>query len=333
MTDFLSRNKYFDELCSTRGLLWMGQNTNHLPVHPAVEQAMIDSIKSGEFNAYAPPLGFEALRKSVVDDIGLQSVEAIITEGGVNALAMVCRARCKPGTTLVTTDPTWKWPGLFARQQGAEVIEIPIYGPDSGYKLTPEALDRAVDERTSVIYIVDPNNPLGTSYSRSEIEAFSSIAERNGALFVHDCTYRDFATEHHPALEISSDNTVVILSFSKWLGLAGLRIGAFVANLKLAEEISGYATSVLGASVLAQRAAMAGLRVKGTWMEEVRRINSLNQARLAAVCRQLGFKLPVYPSNANFLVIETLEAGVRPEALVACCKDAGIMIQIGRAHV
>lgn len=332
MTDFLTRNKYFDGLCSTQGLMWMGQNTNHIPTHPAVEEAMIASIRAGEFNAYAPPLGFEALREAVVADLGLSGVEAIITEGGVNALAMICRAYCRPGTTLVTTDPTWKWPGQFAQQMGANVIEIPIYDPATNYKLTPEALDRVVDENTAVIYIVDPNNPLGICYEQNEIEAFSEIARRNGAILVHDCTYRDFATAHHPALKVSTQNTVVSLSFSKWLGLAGLRIGAFVAEASIAEKIASYATGVLGASVIAQRAALAGLAVKQEWMKQVVSIDNDNKRKLKEAAEKVGFAVPVYPSNGNFLVIETLQAGVRPEALVACCKKEGIMIRQGTYH-
>ena len=49
---------------------------------------------------------------------------------------------------------------------GAEVIELPIYDPATQYKLTPEALEKAVDARTAIIYIVDPNNPLGICYSK-----------------------------------------------------------------------------------------------------------------------------------------------------------------------
>lgn len=332
MLDFLKRNKYFDELSSTDGLMWMGQNTNHIPTHPVVREAMIASIDAGEFNAYAPPLGFEALRTAIVEDLGLSGVEAIVTEGGVSALAMICRARCRPGTTLVTTDPTWKWPGQFARQEGAQVIEIPIYDPAVNFKLTPEALEKVVDERTAVIYIVDPNNPLGISYDQDEIEAFSQIARKNGALLVHDCTYRDFATSHYPALKTATLNTVVSLSFSKWLGLAGLRIGAFVAEASLADEIASFATGVLGASVIAQRAALAGLAVKDEWMQQVRTIDNANKQKLKAAAEKLGFTVPVYPSNGNFLVIETADAGVRPEALVACSKNEGIMIRQGTYH-
>jgi histidinol-phosphate/aromatic aminotransferase/cobyric acid decarboxylase-like protein len=102
----LIRNRYFDALSATPRLYWLGQNTNHIDSHPAVVEAMMRSIEAGEFNAYAPPLGFEALRSAIVTDLGTPGAEALVTEGGVNALAMVCRARCKPGTTLVTTDPT-----------------------------------------------------------------------------------------------------------------------------------------------------------------------------------------------------------------------------------
>lgn len=332
MSGFSTRNKYFDELFATQGLLWMGQNTNHIPAHPAVKAAMLASVEAAEFNAYAPPLGFEALRQAIVEDLGVPGVEAVVTEGGVNALATICRARCRPGTTFVTTDPTWKWPGLFARQQGAEVIEIPIYDPATSYKLTPEALERAVDGRTAVVYIVDPNNPLGICYSREEIEAFSAIARRHNALFVHDCTYRDFADRHYPALNASTENTVVSMSFSKWLGLAGSRVGAFVAAPDIAAEISSWSTGVLGGSVIAQRAALAGLSVKAAWMKEVRDINRANQEMVKAAAESEGFVLPVYPSQGNFLVVETVMAGLRPEALVAACKREGIMIRQGTYH-
>lgn len=331
MSGALIRNRYFDELTSTPDLIWMGQNTNHIPAHPAVKAAMIAAIEGGEFNAYAPPLGFEALRSAIVADLGLTGAEAIVTEGGVNALALVCRARCKPGTTFITTDPTWKWPCLFARQAGAEVIEIPIYDAACDYRLTPEALEAACDARTTVIYLVDPNNPLGIRYTEQEIRAFAAIAERFGALLVHDCTYRDFADGHFPALKAAPDNAVVSVSFSKWLGLAGLRIGALVVPPALLEEFAGQGTSVLGASVIAQRAALAGLSVKAEWMAQVRRIDNANKAMVRDAFLKLpGFSFPVWPSHGNFLVIETTD--VRPEALVEAARRHGIMIRQGTYH-
>ncbi|SON56800.1 Histidinol-phosphate aminotransferase [Hartmannibacter diazotrophicus] len=333
MSDMLVRNRYFDDLFATPDLAWMGQNTNHIPAHPAVIEAITASVAALEFNAYAPPLGFESLRKAIIADFGVDGVEAIVTEGGVNALAMVTRAHCRPGTTFVTTDPTWKWPCQFAEQMGAEVIRIPIYDPACNYRLTPEALAAHVDERTAIIYLVDPNNPLGITYPGEEIEAFAEIARSCGALLVHDCTYRDFASDHTPAITVAPDVSIVSMSFSKWLGLAGLRVGALVARQELLEAVAPYASGVLGSSVIAQRAAEAGLRVKRDWMASVLAIDAANKAMIRGAFAKLpGFSLPVWPSQGNFLVIETTESGLRPEALVAAFSREGVMIRQGSYH-
>ena len=148
---------------------------------------------------------------------------------------------------------------------------------------------------------------------------------------MHDCTYRDFADGHTPALRVAPEHSVVSASFSKWLGLAGLRIGALVTPPALFAEFALQSPGVLGASVVAQRAALAGLSVKVEWMAEVRRIDAANKAALRGTFATLpGFSLPVWPSHGNFLVVET--GGVRPEALVETARRRGIMIRQGTYH-
>lgn len=326
------RNSYFDDLFNTPDLVWMGQNTNHIPAHPAVVEAMTTSIAKGEFNAYAPPLGFEALRAAMVADLGVPGMDALVTEGGVNALSLICKARARPGATFVTTDPTWKWPCQFAEQNGAQVVTVPIYGPQTGYKLTPEALEGVIDDRCAIIYVVDPNNPLGICYERAEIEAFAAIARKVGALLVHDCTYRDFAEGHTPVLQVSTENTVCTMSFSKWLGLAGMRIGGMIAAPELIEEFARLNPSVLGASVIAQRAAIAGLAVKDEWMAEVRRIDTFNKVLVKEAAEAIGMSVPVWPSHGNFIVIELGDVDVCPEAIVEAARRDGVMIRQGAYH-
>jgi histidinol-phosphate aminotransferase len=212
------------------------------------------------------------------------------------------------------------------------VVEIPIYDPACNYRLTAEALRAHVDERTAIIYLVDPNNPLGIRYTSEEIESFAAIARDCGALLVHDCTYRDFADGHTPALRLAPEGSVS-MSFSKWLGLAGLRIGALVAVPDLFEEFAQTSTSVRGASVVAQRAAQAGLAVKSEWMSKVRSIDRANKAMIQEATTAIeGLALPIFPSHGNFLVLETVAAGIRPEALVECYRRQGIMIRQGTYH-
>ena len=335
MSSFADRNAHFDRLFATPGLFWLGQNTNHLPMHPVVRKALIESIDAEEFHAYAPPGGFTALIDGIVSDLGLpaDTTTALVTDGAVAALATVCRALCAPGTNFVTTDPGWKWPMQFARQAGAEVREIPIYDPAAGYRLTPDQLRKTVDTSTSIVYLVDPNNPLGVCYTRDEIAAFCDIAARVNAYFLHDCTYREFADHHVLAASIDPKRAITIYSFSKWLGLAGLRVGAVVANRQLIERFAAFSTATLGASVLAQRAAQAGLAVKPAWMPAVQRMQRRNQAAIKdAVDAISGLTVPVYPSQGNFLIIECADLGVRPEALAAVFAQHGIMIRQGAYH-
>jgi histidinol-phosphate aminotransferase len=332
-SDAETRNRYFDRLFTNPDLMWLGQNTNHFPLHPAVRKALHDAIDDESFHAYAPPLGMEALRTAIVDDLGVPNQSAVVTDGAVAALALACRAFCEAGKGFVTTDPGWKWPLQFAAKAGCAITEIPIYGPEHGFKLSAEALAASTDANTAVIYLVDPNNPLGTTYTEDEIRAFADRAREIGAILVHDCTYRDFADSHTLASRFYPEGTVTIVSFSKWLGLAGLRLGALVASPELLARILPHSQAPLGASVLAQRAAIAGLGVKAEWMAEVIAQQRENQRMIVDAFAELpGFLVPVFPSQANFIVVECTGAGVTPEALVTALGEHDIMVRQGTYH-
>lgn len=333
MRKFDVRNRHFDRLFNTPGLMWLGQNTNHFHPHPAVVQALLASIEAEEYHAYAPPAGLEELRAGILADLGLPDQSVLVTDGAVEALYNACHTLCEPGVDFVTTDPGWKWPLEFARAAGARVVEIPIYKPENGYKLTVAQLAAAVTDRTRIIYLVDPNNPLGTCYDPAEIEAFTRIARDAGAYFLHDCTYFHFADRHTLAARFYPEKSITIYSFSKWLGLAGLRVGAVVANPDLIERLAAAPPNNLGCNVLSQRAAIAGLRIKDEWFPGINRRQRRNQAEIVkAVGKVPGMSVAVYPSQANFLVLECIDAGVTPEALCAAYRDENIMIRQGTYH-
>ena len=333
MRSFEVRNQHFDRLFNAPDLMWFGQNTNHFKTHPAVRQAMIDAIDAEEFHAYAPPLGLEVLRALILDDLGLPDAAVLVHDGAVEALFNVCRTLAEPNSEFVTTDPGWKWPMQFAQASGATVVEIPIYGPEHNYRLSRKQLADAVSERTRIIYLVDPNNPLGVCYTADEIESFTDIARDVGAYFLHDATYRHFADTHTLAARFYPERSITIYSFSKWLGLAGLRIGALVTHPELMERLVAATPNTLGSNVISQRAAIAGLRVKDEWLPDINRRQRRNQAQIHAAVQKIpGLHVAVYPSQANFLVVECIEAGITPEALCAAFRAENIMIRQGSYH-
>jgi len=333
MRSFEQRNAHFDRLVNTKGLRWLGQNTNHAPVHPAVVEAMQRCIAEEEFHIYGPPAGLEELREGIIADLGLPGLSALVSDGAVASLYHACHTLLSPGDEFITTDPTWNWPMAFARAVGATVKQIPIYGEEYGYRLAPERLAAAITPKTKLIYLVDPNNPLGTACTREEIAAIAAIARKAGAWLIHDCTYRHFAYDHTLAATLYPEKTITIYSFSKWLGLAGLRVGAIVAHPDLVERLAVAPPNNLGSSILSQRAAAAGIRVKAEWFPQVLELTRVNQKLIKdAVDRIDRLEMPVFPSSGNFVVIETQKAGVAPEALVAEYQKHNIMIRQGAYH-
>jgi aspartate/methionine/tyrosine aminotransferase len=333
MKPFEIRNAHFDRLVNTRGLRWMGQNTNHATPHPAVLAAMEKCIRDEEFHIYAPPAGLEALRQGIVADLGLPGQAALVSDGAVASLYHVCHSLLGPGDEFITTDPTWNWPMAFARSVGATVTQIPIFGEEYGYRLAPERLKAAITPKTKVIYIVDPNNPLGSACTREEIDGIVAAAREAGAYLIHDCTYRHFAYDHTLAASRYPERTLTIYSFSKWLGLAGMRIGAVVSNPDIIEKLSAAPPNNLGSSILAQRAALAGLGIKAEWFPGVLAQQRANQKLIKnAIGKVPGMSIAVYPSNGNFLVVECHGAGIKPEALVAVYQKHDIMIRQGAYH-
>lgn len=333
MKQFEQRNRHFDHLVNTKGLRWMGQNTNHYTVDPAVRKAMVDCIEEEEFHAYAPPLGLEELRTLIVEELGLLQHTCMVTDGAVEGLYNVCRTFCRPGDQFVTTDPTWAWPMAFAKAADADVVQIPIYGEEHGFRLDPARLAKAVSARTRMIYLVDPNNPIGSCCTADEMRQIADIARDVGAILVHDCTYRDFAFNHTLAATFYPEKTITVWSFSKWLGFAGLRVGALVASSDIIEQLAAAPPNNLGSSMLAQRGAIAGLKTKAQWFPTVLRAQRKNQELIKRTVDKIkGLSMPVFPSNGNFLVIECADAGIRPEALASVMGRHNIQIRHGGYH-
>jgi aspartate/methionine/tyrosine aminotransferase len=333
MRDFERRNQHFDRLVNSSGLRWLGQNTNHLPTHPSVRDALVKSIDDEEFHAYAPPAGLEELRALIVADLGLDGMSSIVTDGAIAGLYHTVHSLCGPSDELVTTDPTWAWPMAFAQAVGATVTQIPIYGDEYGYRLSPDRLRETVSETTRVIYLVDPNNPLGCCCTAEEIEEIAEIARSVDAYLIHDCTYRDFAHDHHLAARHYPERTITVWSFSKWLGFAGLRIGSLTADPGIIEQLAKAPPNNLGSNIVAQRGAIAGLKAKSEWFPGVLATTRHNLKLVEQTVDTIdGLRVPVSPSNGNFLVIECVEAGVRPEAVCAVLSKHDIMVRQGTYH-
>ncbi|GLY30965.1 pyridoxal phosphate-dependent aminotransferase [Kineosporia sp. NBRC 101731] len=324
-----SKAPSFEFLLERDDLVWMGQNTTHLPPAPEVLAALELSTRRHEFQVYAPALGFSRLRELIVEDLGLEGARAWVTDGAVAGLHHIVTSLAPTLSKVVTTDPGWPWPGRFATVQGVPVSVLPVYSPEAGFKVLAEQLAAEVTER-ALIYLIDPLNPLGSRYTREELEAITTLARERGAYLVHDCTYRHFAKGHTLAAELYPEGTFTTYSFSKWLGLAGLRLGAVVAQPQLLDRLTEVPSNPLGAGITAQRAAIAGLEVRAAWLENLTRVNDLNQQIVKDVVDTSGLgRVLVWPSHGNFLAVDVSGSGWSADGLCEAMLEQDIFIRPG----
>ena len=299
-----------------REVAWMSQNTNTLPVHPKIQAAIRTSVEEREYNLYPFKRGVFGLPEAILADLGLDGFDVLLTNGGIEGEYIATRTLLRPGDEVLSTDPSFLPIHEQVGMAAAKAVSVDIYRKP--WVLTPEWANEAVTPATKALLLIDPNNPLGSGYARSQVKGLAEVCEDHGLWLINDVTYRDFNPDHVLAPEFYPEKTLVSYSFSKGPGLAGMRVGAILAPPDAMKELRRFDTNVLGVNVIAQRAALAALESKAEWLPEVRRVCAGNQVAIrAAVGRVEGAELPVYSSKANMFCIDLSATGVNPEAVEA----------------
>jgi aspartate/methionine/tyrosine aminotransferase len=295
-------------------IVWMSQNTNTIPTSPEIEKAIMESMKSREYNLYPYSPGIFGLQEAIFKDLGIShdDFDCLITPGGIEGLYILNRALLRKEDNVIASDPSFMPIHHQIRLSDAEVKELPVY--QEPWKLTEEQVKEAVDDRTKMFLLIDPLNPLGTPYTKDEVKAFCDICEDHDLYMIDDITYRDFADAHTLTTEFIPEKTLIAYSFSKNCGFAGMRIGALVAPKDIMKELKPYNTNVLSVNIIAQRAALAALKGKDQWIDRVVGISRKNQEAIKnCVDKIKGAFLPVYPSHTNMFVIDISDTKIDPD--------------------
>ncbi|GAB6055804.1 pyridoxal phosphate-dependent aminotransferase [Methanobacterium movens] len=328
---FKTSNDFFNYVFKDKEMIWMGQNTNHLHQDNKINDAMIDCVESREYCKYPPPEGFPELKDLVLNDLGLQDdFEILITAGGTESLYLCINNILEPENNMITCDPGYLIIDNFASRFADQVISVPIYHKECNYKLTPQLVKENMDENTKLISLIDPLNPLGSSYTKDEIKEFAKIAQENDIYLLHDITYRDFSREHHLVAKYAPEHTITIYSFSKIFGMAGLRIGGIIATPDVLNSVRSILINDLGTNVISQAGAIAALKSKQEWIDDIKNQTRKNQDIIKKAVDQVeGAFLPVYPSDGNMIAIDLKETGIDPQVMADYLIDKKIFIRQG----
>ena len=314
-----------------------------LPTPAEIVDAAHAAARRGE-TRYPPTAGTSALREAVAARFGSDPGNVIISTGAKQVIANAMLATLNPGDEVITPAPFWTSYADMVRLAAGRPVILPCT-MDQGFKLTPEALERAITPRTRWLMLNSPSNPSGAVYSTAEIAALARVLDRHPHVWVlSDEIYRELAfvpfasfTEAAPNL---ADRTLIVDGVSKAWSMTGWRIGWGVGPASLISAmvaVQGQLTS--GACSIAQAAAVAALGMGDAVLDERHaifrdrrdRVVTALQAMPGLTCTSPEGAFYAFPGCAAHLAAQ----GGRFDSDAALCAwlldTAGVAVVPGRA--
>lgn len=228
------------------------------------------------------------------------SPEAFLVGNGANeVISFVIKAFCQEGDNIITADKTFAVYEWVAEFSGFEPRLIPL----KDYGFDDQAMLQAIDHRTKIIFLCNPNNPTGTYWNEEKLRSF--LEQVNGQqIVVVDEAYAEFveAEDFPNAMELIREypNLVVFRTFSKMFALAALRIGYLVGDERVVDVIRRTCV-VYSVNSLAQQAALASLEDADQHVEKTRKMVREAKEYLACELTRLGLFHII--GEGNFAVI------------------------------
>ena len=270
-----------------------------------------------------PPERPEALRARLADYYGVEAPEVLVTRGSSEAIDLLIRSFCTAGEdAVVICPPTFGMYRVYADIQGARVHEVPLRADDD-YALDADEIVRNWPADGKLLFLCSPNNPTGQAFDPEQIKLLCSLLHGR-ALVVIDAAYAEFdANDASIDILNANDNVVVLRTLSKAFGLAGARCGALLGPADIV-AMMGCVMPPYAVSTPCIDAVLACLTDDARTIVNARcALLRDERARLAAALAQLPSVPKVFPSDANFLLVETQDAQRFQEAAEA----GGVLIR------
>ncbi|MGE0228268.1 MAG: histidinol-phosphate transaminase [Dehalococcoidia bacterium] len=248
-------------------------------------------------NRYPDP-DQRAMRAALATRHGVDPDCIVAGAGSDEIIDLLFRAFVSPGDRVVVASPTFGMYAFDGELQGAEVVDVPLR---NGWAFDTEALVEAAST-ARLVCIPSPNNPTGNLLPRDLAEAIAA----SGALLVVDEAYIEFSHAESLAAAAAAGGSIVVLrTFSKWGGLAGLRIGYGIMPRDVARTLM-LVKQPYGVNVAAEAAALASLEDIALLDERACTLAG-ERDRMADALRALGWLDPA-PSEANFVLCRLLRS-------------------------
>ncbi|MFM6850974.1 MAG: histidinol-phosphate transaminase [Terrabacter sp.] len=295
----------------------LSSNENPYGPLPSVLSAIEGAAAS--VNRY-PDMAVTALTQRLAKALDVPAECLATGTGSVAVLAQIVNAACDAGDEVVFAWRSFEAYPIVTQLAGAKPVMV---GLDEQARHRLDAMFAAITDRTRVVLVCTPNNPTGPCVHQAELEAFLDKVPSD-VIVVVDEAYVEFVRDPEAVRGLDvwrhRPNVVVLRTFSKAYGLAGLRVGYAVAHPPVAAALRKTATP-FGVNSIAQAAAIASLDAFDELTERVETIVAERDRVVRALADQ-GWKLP--QSDANFV---WFPLGADSTAFSQACEEAGLMVR------
>ncbi|MCD6140252.1 MAG: histidinol-phosphate transaminase [Thermococcus sp.] len=264
--------------------IWLDKNENPFDIPTEIKEEILEELKNIPFNRY-PHITADPLREKIAEFLGFEKGNIIVGNGSDELISLILKLF--EGDHIVISSPTFGMYDFFAKLEGIDLVDVPL---DERFKLQ-NVEDYA--ENAKAIFICSPNNPTGNTQEREEI---ISILE-TGAPVVLDEAYIEFAEGSNVDLVNEYDNLIVLRTFSKAFGLAGVRVGYAVTS----KEIIDYLNRIKPPFALNSLSMRIAELTLDHYDLVKQNINYIIKERDRIYKEFKGY---VYPSEANFLLMK-----------------------------
>lgn len=301
---------FFDVVSTMSGVVSLGIGEPDFDTPWHVREAAVFALERGATH-YTSNLGLPALRREVSAYLdrafGVRydpDNEILITVGVSEAMDLAVRALVNPGDGVLYHEPCYVSYNPLIRFAHGMPQAVPT-GPETGFRVTREALERAVTPGTRVLVLNLPNNPTGAVARAEELDEIAAFARERDLLVLSDEIYAELTYEGRhasfAALPGMKDRTILLHGLSKAWAMTGFRIGFACGPAPLIEAMMKiHQYTMLCAPVLSQEAAVEALRDSDDEVDAMRAQYRDRRNYLAQSLRELGFDCPT-PGGAFYL--------------------------------
>ncbi|MEH7494784.1 histidinol-phosphate transaminase [Neobacillus niacini] len=273
--------------------------SNENPIGPSTNALEVISNSLSTLNRYPDAHSVE-LKAAIASSLSLSTKQLIITNGADELITLISETYLEAEDEIIVPSPSFSEYDFGAHLMGAKVVPVPL---DNHYQFNIDLIVSVVTDRTKLVYICSPNNPTGTYLPKSKLEELlQSLPDH--ILVVFDSAYSHFATneDYTNGLEYvrAGFPIIVLQTFSKIYGLAGLRIGFGAAPRNIIQSIL-HVKEPFNVNNLAQAAAASAITDE-EHIEKSKQVNTAGRDQLNKAFQELG--LHYTESMSNFILVK-----------------------------